>query len=49
MLAQDIAGAIQTKWLHQESNATIIIDKILNDETFTVFGNDYDTADGTAM
>lgn len=25
----------------------IIIDKILNDETFTVFGNDYDTADGT--
>ena len=25
----------------------IIIDKILSGETFTVFGNDYDTADGT--
>ena len=25
----------------------IIIDKILNDETFTIFGDDYETADGT--
>ena len=53
MLAQDTlmpgAGPEGLNGYTQEPQSMLlpIIDKILSGETFTSFGNDYDTADGT--